>query len=123
MELGRKGYFLDIMDCFEEAKWFVDKVFNLSEEVAYSEIISKAKIKPIAAYEINGNEMYSGRTSYGTSNGLLTLSVMKIDTDVFCMKTFIGERRNHSSVFDYEEYEKEHDRLAEKFPKFQHGAN
>jgi hypothetical protein len=123
MELDREGFILDIVDFFEDAKWIVDEIFNLSEQVAYSEIITKARIKPIASYEINGNELYTGRIQYGQSNGLLSVSVMKIDTDKFCIKSFISERRNHSSVFDYEKYEDELERLAEKFPKFQHGAN
>jgi hypothetical protein len=123
IEIDKYGFIVTVKNNFDEAKLLVDKLFKLSDKLSYDEIIEMITPKSIAYYKINGNQDYAGRVTYGFSNGLYSVSLIKIDPQIFCIKTFIKERQNYSSVFNYKLYDKELDRMAELFPRFNDGAN
>ena len=123
-ELDQCGFLLQFMDDCEEAKLYADIIFNASMNYPYSEMyIVEDELDYFASYTINGNELYIGNFIYGHSNGAYTVSVMKIDMDKFCLKVFIKERENHSTVFDYIENQEKFERILETFPDFGFYAN
>lgn len=122
-ELDRMGFLLDIKDSIEDAKSAVDKVFNFSMKLSYDTTQDKIKTEAFASYVINGNVLYTGKIQYGHTDGFFSISAVEIDPDIQCLKTFIKERENYSSVFDYKQYDEEIERLADLFPMLQFGAN
>jgi hypothetical protein len=122
-EFERYGFLYTVNENLEVAKLLCSKIFYLSDKYSFDYILSKLLKKSIATYEINGNELYASKTIWGHSNGIYSVSIIEINPDTFCIKTFIKERQNCSTVFDWEEYENELEYMAQRFPKLCIGAN
>lgn len=123
-EIENKGFLLKIEDNFEKAESFAQYIYSLSDEFYIYEMDKvEQKLKYFSFYKINGNEIYLKKIKTSISNGVYTVSVVEIDLNNYCEKTFIKERENHSSVFDFEKYPKELDRLAELFSEIDLVAN
>jgi hypothetical protein len=116
-EIERKGFLLDSTDNLVEAGTFAELVFHLSDEFSIYEMhLVERKLNYFASYNINGTEVYVGKSLRSISNGVYSVSILKIDPATFSLEIFIKERENHSTVFDYDVYPDEIDRLAEIFP-------
>jgi hypothetical protein len=122
-ELDRLGYVFGIMDNLENAKSVVDKLFDDSRLAPFEETWSKLKYKAIASYSINGNEIHNIKSEYGHFGGSFNIAVIKIGSNINCLRTFIKERENYSWVFEFDDYGDEFERLAELFPSLDIGAN
>lgn len=123
-EINRNGFVLELQNNYVEAELYIERIFNLSDEFGIFEMNKvKNKLEYFASYQISGNELYLSKIKRSISNGVYTVSIVKIDLNNFCLKTFIKERENHSSVFTIEKYPKQLDKLAELFPNINLVAN
>ena len=123
-EINRMGFLLELQNNYVEAELYIEHIFNLSDEFSIFEMNNvEKKLKYFASYQISGNELYLNKIKRSISNGVYTVSIVKIELNNFCLKTFIKERENHSSVFTIEKYPKQLDKLAELFPNINLVAN
>lgn len=125
VEIDRRGYILELVDDLDAGQRIIEDIFDISEVYTIYEMDKVAERLPYpctATYEIKGNELYVGKGGTSTSNGVLTVTAVEIDTETFCLESFIRERENHSMVFgdcDDSKYEK----LLELFPHVDLCAN
>lgn len=99
-EIGNRGFILKTFSSKGLAEYYHQKMFDLKEEYSLEKI--ESKLKYISSYNINGNEVYIENVELTTSDGVYTVSVVKINLENFCLKSFVRERENHSTVFDYD---------------------
>ena len=79
----------------------------------------ESRLNYFASYTINGNLDYMGRGKMSVTNGAYTVSVVKIDVNTFCLKSFLKERESCSNVFDLDAnapYSDKLEKLIELFP-------
>lgn len=112
VENKNKGFILKFMDDEEEVKIYCNQLFNLSREYPFGEMEEVInKFDCIASYVVNGNQIYTLKSITcsiaGSSDGDYSVSAIKIDINIFCLKTFIRERENHSTVFNNYDFEDE----------------
>ena len=123
-EIEKKGFFIKFIDNYDEAEKFARMTFDNSDEFQYSEMSKvEEKLTFFASYQVNGNEVYIGSCKSGISNGAYSVSVIEIDMNNFNINQFILERINHSTVFPYEIYKEELDRILDLFPRSDFMAN
>ncbi len=122
-EWEREGFVMAMFNDLEEAKKLAMEVFDMSYRLNAIDYLAYLELRIPVRYHINGNELFYLDGSYGACNGFVTTSVLTIDTQTFCLKTFLKTRENHSSVFEYEDEPEKLDLLVEKFPKFCACAN
>lgn len=107
-EIYKKGFILKIIDGKKEALSFLQKTSEISSCYSFAQMNKvEEKLEYIASYKINGNTDYVGKYIKSISNGAYTVSVLQIDINTFCLKSFIRERENHSSVFELEQLSEE----------------
>lgn len=123
-EIEKKGFLIKFIDNYEEAEKFASITFDLSDEFQFSEM-SKVEMKLtfFASYQVNGSEVHIGWCKKGITNGAYSVSVIEIDMNNFNLNQFILERINHSTVFSYEIYNCELDRILDLFPRPDFMAN
>lgn len=122
-EIKTKGFVLKLYKNLADAKKNMEKTYALSLKYAFNEMYKIEKeLDYFASYEIKGNVLYLSNPIYGYSNGHYSVSVIKINLNHFCLKTFIRERENHSDVFD-DCSDDRLDKLCELFPNIDLIAN
>lgn len=120
-EIKNKGFVMRAMADEVEAKTYSDKLLKLSSGYQFDGMFDVLKkINFITTYTIKGNQVYTGKTHLSVSDESYTVSVLKIDVNTFCLKTFIKERENHSIVFDHKELTGE---FLDNFPNHSMIAN
>jgi hypothetical protein len=124
VEIENRGFIFDIFKELEKAKKQVDEV--LKEAAKYSiyemnEILGHFLFSISECYDIKGNQHYIGKCEVQVSNGVLTVSIIKID-NTFNLKHFMKERENHSIAISNKD-EFKYDKLLEVFPKIDLNAN
>ena len=123
LEIERLGFILNSSDSFLKSEEIMKKTFSLANKLEFKnmvELIPFFRFKNTIEYEIRGNVVYFPNVITCISNGLLTVSIVKIDLNTFNLEFFVKERENHSIVFDYEQLE---DEFVEKFPNLDLIAN
>ena len=101
VELGNKGFVLTVIDDRGNAESYCEKLSSLSNNYPFNEMYKiEAKLKYITSYNIKGTQIYIEKVDYCSSNGEFSVYALKIEVNTFCLKSFIKERENHSSVFD-----------------------
>lgn len=123
IEIDRLGIITEYFSSLSDAQIFSKKTFSFFEGFHSNEIekaIRVLKKQEYLSYRINGNQMYLGKTRYTLSNGEITISIIDVDKSVFCSKSFIKERENHSSVFNEIDMD---ENFLERFPNINIIAN
>jgi len=131
VEIERKGFLIEVCSDIEKAKQRLEELVELSVKYSFNEQHrAEQDLTYFASYEIYGTEVYVGKSSHSISNGSYTVSIVEIDLDTFCVKTFIRERENHSCVlhrYTQEDVDRElysrYEKLSELFPHLNTIAN
>jgi len=127
VEILTKGYVMSIKpDKMRALRYYnkISKLYNSSRE----DLISKLnKMNHIGEYNIKGNVIYLPNIQRQGSDGVVTISLARIDSKIFCLQTFIRERENHSSLlpFSDEDYnvQKKLERISNLIPQCSFVAN
>ena len=118
-EFESQGFVLGIADSEQIAEKHVTRLSNIIDEYPFGEhtkIISK--LEYIASYNIKGNQTFLESSMICSSNGSSSIYVVKINMNTFSLKSFIKERENLSSVFDYDLKDKEQEKKLDKIAKY-----
>lgn len=122
IEIKSIGFVSKILNEFAEAEYEMKSTFSLTNHFAFGKwkdiIDCLTDCKFYTKYHIKGNELYIGKIEWSVSNGDVTASVLKVNTEEFDLKMFIKERENHSNVFD-----KFGEDFLERFPRIDTNAN
>lgn len=122
VEIKNIGFLSRILNDFTEAEHDMKSIFSLTlhfEFGKWKDIIDcLSDSKRYTKYQINGNQLYVGKSVAGESNGEVTTSILEIDTETFNLGMFIKERENHSNVFDSFS-----DDFLDRFPRIDSEAN
>lgn len=95
-EIEHTGFILTMFSSKEVADCYHQKMYDLHEEYPLDQI--KHKLKYIASYKINGNEIFLENTEIITTTGLYTVCVVKINMESFCLKSFIKDRKKRCII-------------------------
>lgn len=129
VEIERKGFLIEIFHDIEQAQQRLEELVDLSAKYSFDEQHKvEQDLTYFASYEINGTEVYVSKCSHCSSNGSYTVSIIPIDLETFCVKTFIRERENLSCVLDHysdlnHAYHQRYSKLLELFPRLNTIAN
>lgn len=127
VEIERTGFITEFKSSFKEAFDFSNKLYlSLSELFPIDKrekIVDVLKERGYASYKINGTELYFGKCKDQITDGILTVSVVEIDSNKFNLQMLIKERENSSLVFNYDEPTGKIDEIADKFPHLSIVAN
>lgn len=113
-EIHRTGFITRYFSSFKKAESFAKKLFLLSDQFQFREMYKMEELlsqNDYTKFEIKGNQKYFPECKRCTTNGAYTVSVVAINMKTFCLETFIKERENNSSAFEYLS-----DKFLEKFP-------
>ena len=107
VEVERDGFIVKSYKTLEKAKKTSEYLHltaehlgtNTDEKVKF--LIGSFNNSGFNPYKIFGTEIYYRSLSVieEISDGVISISILKIDPDKFCVKTFVKERQNCSSVF------------------------
>ncbi|MBK7030787.1 MAG: hypothetical protein IPH45_16955 [Bacteroidales bacterium] len=122
-EWEREGFVLAMLNNLDEAERLAMEVFDMSNSLNADDYLAYLELRVPVRYHINGNMFYCLVGSGGSCDGFVTTIALTIDTQTFCLKTFLKTRENHSTVFEYDDEPEKLDFLAAKFPKFCACAN
>lgn len=110
IEIENKGFIIEQMDDEKGAEIRYKRILEILNQHPYSKYYNILQNpKNIASYTIKGNQNNLTDVFLSSSIGTCTISVIKIDTNTFSLKSFIKKRennpvfvvkKNHSLVFD-----------------------
>jgi hypothetical protein len=122
IEIKSIGFVSHIFNDFAQAEYEMKSTFSLTDHFEFGKwkdiIDCLSDSKAYTKYHINGNQGYVGKSKTSISNGDVTASVLKVDSQEFNLKMFIKERENHSNVFN--EFSQE---FLDRFPRIDTEAN
>ncbi|MDO9000551.1 MAG: hypothetical protein Q7W45_12350 [Bacteroidota bacterium] len=122
IEIKKIGFVSRIYNDFAQAEREMNSTFSLTNHFEFGQwrdiIDCLSGCKAYSKYNINGNQVYVGKSKTSISNGDVTASVLKVDSQEFNLKMFIKERENHSNVFN--DFSPE---FLDRFPRIDTEAN
>ena len=121
-EIDTTGFIMNYFNDFHEAEKYSEKVFMMSSHLSYNEMHKMEDIlfpEALVSYKMKGRDcVYNLSAKSAISNGIYAVSILEINMDNFCLKSFIKERENYAWVF-----ENISDEFLEKFPYADFVAN
>ena len=121
LEIENKGFLLALEESMVDAD---NSLRNAYKYTSCDLNIFDNDFEFFDSYEINGNEKYINTVESSVSNGVTSVHILKIDNfGELSLQYFKRERDNTSTVFGYEKYEQELDRITDLFYQSSFFAN
>jgi len=110
-EIDKTGYILDFEDNKKDAKLKFERLWELIGEKGEPE-------NEMCRYKLKGyfQYMHSPSVLFSRTNGIQSVYALRIKS----IDLFLSERENYTSVYCYDKYDKELDRLEDLFPYLNH---
>jgi hypothetical protein len=103
-EFEKIGFVTEMFNHYDEAEDFCLNLHALGRKYNFNDwhkVVEELQERKYVAYQINNAPLVVCKTYCLACNGVYTVAVMQIDLDKFCVKSFMSERTNAWTGFEY----------------------